>query len=70
MLFRSWGEPQENAFQLLKKKICEAPVLALPNLQRAFEVETDASNYALGTVLIQDGKLVEYQSSQKLSNLR
>ena len=57
-----WEESQENAFQLLKKKVCEAPVLALPNLQRPCEVETDASNYALGAVLIQDGKPVEYHS--------
>ena len=45
----------------MKKKILEAPVLALPNLQRTFEVEIDASDYVLGAVLIQDGKPVEYK---------
>ena len=57
-----WEEGHEKSFQLLKKKTTEAPVLALPNLQRTFEVETDASQYALGAVLLQDGKPVEYHS--------
>ena len=34
-----WGRAHEEDFQLLKKKISEAPVLALPNLQRTFKVE-------------------------------
>ena len=57
-----WQSAHEKTFKLLKKKISEAPVLALPNLQRTFEVETDASDYAMGAILIQDGKSVEYQS--------
>jgi len=57
-----WGKNHEDAFQLLKKKISEAPVLALPNLQRPFEVEADASNYAMGAVLLQDRRPVEYYS--------
>nr|ABD63133.1 hypothetical protein 19.t00005 [Asparagus officinalis] len=55
-----WGRTHEEAFQLLKRKISEAPVLALPNLQQTFEVKTDASSYTMGAVLIQDGKPVEY----------
>ena len=57
-----WEKNHEDVFQLLKRKISEAPVLALPNLQRTFEVETDASDYAMGGVLLQDGKPVEYHS--------
>ncbi|CAL2259851.1 unnamed protein product [Prunus armeniaca] len=53
-----WLRNHEESFQLLKRKITEAPVLALPNLQRPFEVEADASNYAMGAVLFQDGKPV------------
>ncbi|KAI5316881.1 hypothetical protein L3X38_036588 [Prunus dulcis] len=45
---------------LEKVQITEAPVLALPNLQKPFEVEADASNYAMGAILFQDGKLVTY----------
>ncbi|KAI5323505.1 hypothetical protein L3X38_032577 [Prunus dulcis] len=46
-----WSRNHEESFQLLKRKITEAPILALPNLQRLFEVEADASNYAIGAVL-------------------
>ncbi|KAL6208606.1 hypothetical protein ACLB2K_019555 [Fragaria x ananassa] len=52
----------EESFQLSKQKITEAPVLALPNLQKAFEVEADASNYAMGAVLLQDRKPIAYHS--------
>ncbi|CAL2229057.1 unnamed protein product [Prunus armeniaca] len=52
----------EESFQLLKRKITEAPVLALSNLQRPFEVEAHALNYAMGAVLFQDGKPVAYHS--------
>ena len=35
-------------------------MLALPNLQKTFEVEADASNYAMGVVLLQDDKPIVY----------
>jgi len=34
----------------------------MPNLQRPFELETDASGYALGSVLMQGGRHVCYHS--------
>ncbi|GJY15488.1 transposable element [Tanacetum coccineum] len=57
-----WSNKHEDTFMLLKRKISEAPVLALPNLQRPFELETDASGYAMGAVLFQEGKPVAYHS--------
>nr|GEX12494.1 hypothetical protein [Tanacetum cinerariifolium] len=45
-----------------KRKISEAPVLALPNLQRPSELETDASGYAMGAVWFQEGKPIAYHS--------
>jgi hypothetical protein len=36
----------------LKEKISSTPVLALPNLRQPFEIQTDASNYAMGVVLL------------------
>jgi hypothetical protein len=39
----------------LKEKISSIPVLALPNLRQPFEIQTDASNYAMGAVLLQHG---------------
>nr|GEU90950.1 hypothetical protein [Tanacetum cinerariifolium] len=46
----------------VKRKISEAPVLALPNLQRPSEFETDASGYAMGAVLYQEGSPIAYHS--------
>ncbi|GJX12656.1 putative reverse transcriptase domain-containing protein [Tanacetum coccineum] len=38
-----WGEDQESAFQLLKQKLCKAPILALPEGNNDFVVYCDAS---------------------------
>jgi hypothetical protein len=46
----------------LKEKISSAPVLALPNLRQPFEIQTDASNYAMGAVLLQYGKPICFHS--------
>jgi hypothetical protein len=57
-----WGGKQQKAFDTLKEKISTTPVLALPDLQRPFEIETDASDYAMGAVLMQHGKPICYHS--------
>ncbi|GKD87154.1 putative reverse transcriptase domain-containing protein, partial [Tanacetum coccineum] len=46
----------ENAFQTLKDKLCNAPVLALPDGSKDFVVYCDASGIGLGCVLMQRGK--------------
>jgi hypothetical protein len=55
-------ESTKGLFDEMKRKISQAPVLALPNLQNPFEVETDASGYAMGEVLMQGGRHVCYHS--------
>ncbi|GKE35669.1 putative reverse transcriptase domain-containing protein, partial [Tanacetum coccineum] len=48
-----WDEDQESAFQLLKQKLCEAPILALPEGNDDFVIYCDASHQGLGAVLMQ-----------------
>ncbi|GJW87640.1 retrotransposon protein, putative, ty3-gypsy subclass [Tanacetum coccineum] len=43
-----WGEDQKTAFQLLKQKLCKAPILALPEGNDDFVVYCDASHQGLG----------------------
>ncbi|GJZ34226.1 reverse transcriptase domain-containing protein [Tanacetum coccineum] len=59
-----WGEEQENAFQTLNDKLCNAPVLALPNGSEDFVVYCDASGLGLGCVLMQRNKVIAYASRQ------
>ncbi|GJQ92712.1 reverse transcriptase domain-containing protein, partial [Tanacetum coccineum] len=59
-----WGEDQESAFQLLKQKLCEAPILALPEGNDNFVVYCDASHQGLGAVLMQREKVIAYASRQ------
>ncbi|GJY66699.1 putative reverse transcriptase domain-containing protein [Tanacetum coccineum] len=55
-----WGENQESAFQLLKQKLCEALILALPEGNDDFVVYCDASHQGLGAVLMQREKVITY----------
>ncbi|GJR34642.1 putative reverse transcriptase domain-containing protein [Tanacetum coccineum] len=59
-----WGKEQELAFQTLKDKLCNAPVLALPDGLEDFVVYCDASGIGLGCVLMQRGKVIAYASRQ------
>ncbi|GKE09740.1 reverse transcriptase domain-containing protein, partial [Tanacetum coccineum] len=59
-----WGEEQESAFQLLKQKLCEAPILALPEGNDDFVIYCDASLQGLGAVLMQREKVIAYASRQ------
>ncbi|GJZ14317.1 putative reverse transcriptase domain-containing protein [Tanacetum coccineum] len=59
-----WGEEHELTFQTLKDKLCNAPVLALPDGPEDFVVYCDASGIGLGCVLMQRGKVIAYASRQ------
>ncbi|KAK1439957.1 hypothetical protein QVD17_05782 [Tagetes erecta] len=51
-----WGEKQQEAFKMLKQKLCSAPILSLPDGTDDFTVYCDASYQGLGGVLMQRNK--------------
>nr|GFA27356.1 putative reverse transcriptase domain-containing protein [Tanacetum cinerariifolium] len=64
-----WGNKQEAAFQLLKQKLCSAPILALPEESKDFILYCDALNkdWAL---LFTDHKSLQHILVQKELNMR
>nr|GEZ09830.1 retrotransposon protein, putative, Ty3-gypsy subclass [Tanacetum cinerariifolium] len=63
-----WGEDQDTAFQLLKQKLCEAPILALPERNDDFVIYCDTSHQGLGVVLMQRDRVIAYASRQLKPN--
>nr|GFB12914.1 putative reverse transcriptase domain-containing protein [Tanacetum cinerariifolium] len=59
-----WGDKQEAPLQLLKQKLCSAPILALPEGSENFIVYCDASNKGFDAVLMQREKVISYASRQ------
>jgi hypothetical protein len=58
----AWGRSQQQAFDDLKQCLCSTPVLSLPDLQQPLEIETNASDYAVGIVLTQHVHPVDYHN--------
>lgn len=57
-----WRPATEEAFQILKQQLTQAPVLQVPDFTKQFVVETDASDFGIGAVLMQDQHSVAYLS--------
>lgn len=57
-----WTSVTDNASQQLEQALIQAPVLALPNFQKPFVLETDASDIGFGTMLMQDNHPITYLS--------
>jgi hypothetical protein len=49
---------------LLKIRLCFAPILALPNFTKVFEIRCDASSICIGALLKQDKSLIAYFSEK------
>nr|GEZ55772.1 putative reverse transcriptase domain-containing protein [Tanacetum cinerariifolium] len=63
-----WGNNEEEAFQTLKRKLCSAPILSLPEGSEDFVVYCDASLKGFGAVLMQHEKVIAYASRQLRKN--
>jgi len=50
----TWDEARQRAFQELKKRISEPPILRLPDVTQKFILQTDASHIGIGAVLHQE----------------
>ena len=60
----TWGKNQEQAFALLVENLTKAPVLALPDISKTFELEYDVSGVGVGAVLLQGGHPIAYFSEK------
>jgi hypothetical protein len=56
------GGKKQKYLDTLKENINAAPILALSNIQHSFEIDTDASGYTMGVVLMQSCKPICYHS--------
>ncbi len=61
-----WEETCDEAFGTLKGILVKAPVLKLSDFDKEFEIHSDASDFAIGGVLVQEGRPVAFES-KKLS---
>ncbi|KAI0520337.1 hypothetical protein KFK09_007809 [Dendrobium nobile] len=59
-----WGTEQQISFDSVKKAISSAPILSLPNFDKLFVVDTDASSIGVGAVLSQEGKPIAFFSEK------
>ena len=57
-----WTSTQQKAFEQIKNKLCTTLVLVLHDLHQPFEIEMDASDYALGATITQSCLLVVFHS--------
>lgn len=57
-----WSSSQESAFLTIKKTIAESPQLSIYDESKELTIENDASEYGLGSVLLQEGKPLAFAS--------
>jgi hypothetical protein len=58
-----WDEACDEAFEALKGILVKAPVLKLPDFDKDFEIHSDAFDFAIGGVIMQDGRPMAFESN-------
>lgn len=58
----NWSETQQSSFEKMKEAIVNSPTLAIFNDKKDLTLENDASEYGLGSVLLQEGKPLGFAS--------
>lgn len=59
-----WDSEQDRAFIEIKERLCDAPLLALPDFLKTFEIECDASGIGIGIILMQEKWAITYFSEK------
>ena len=59
-----WSGSCQTAFEELKRRLTESPILVQPDESGEFDVHTDASLSGIGCVLMQHGRVIAYASRQ------
>ena len=64
-----WTTGVDKSFNLLKEKVTKQPILALPDFNKVFQVDCDASGTIIGAILSQEGRPITY-FSEKLNDAK
>ena len=59
-----WGSDQDRAFIEIKERLCGAPLLAVPDFSKTFEIECDVSGTGIGAILMQEKRPIAYFSEK------
>ncbi len=59
-----WKEEQQKTFEDLKNKLSFTPVLRFPNFTKPFGIHTNANDFAIGGVFMQDGHSIAFKSKK------
>jgi hypothetical protein len=59
-----WDGACNEAFETMKGILVKMLVLKLPNFDKDFEIHSDASDFAIGGILVQDGKSMAFKNKK------